>query len=35
MCREALEDAAVIGCDEAQIRAVLMALIKNLEERFK
>ena len=35
MCQEALEDAVVMGCDEAQIRAVLVALIKNLEEPFK
>jgi hypothetical protein len=35
MCQEALEDAVVIGCDEAQIRAVLLELIKNLEEPFK
>ena len=35
MCQEALEDAVVIGCDEAQIRAVLLQLIRNLEEPFK
>ncbi|HJM60039.1 MAG TPA: hypothetical protein QF813_00940 [Alphaproteobacteria bacterium] len=35
MCREALEDAALMGCDEAQMRAVLLALVRTLEEPFK
>lgn len=35
MCQDALEDAAVMGCDEKQIRAVLLALVQSLEEPFK
>jgi len=35
MCREALEDAVLMGCDEQQIREVLLALVKTLEEPFK
>lgn len=35
MCQEALEDAVLMGCDERQIRAVLMHLIRSLEEPFK
>ena len=35
MCREALEDAVLMGCDEAQIRAVLLELVTGLQEPFK
>lgn len=35
MCQEALEDAVLIGCDEAQVREVLMNLVKDLETPFK
>jgi uncharacterized protein (UPF0335 family) len=35
MCREALEDAVLMGCDEKQIRGVLLELVKTLEEPFK
>ena len=35
MCQDALEDAVLMGCDEEQIRGVLLTLIKDLEEPFK
>jgi hypothetical protein len=35
MCREALEDAVLMGCDEAQMRAVLLTMVRTLEELFK
>ncbi len=35
MCRDALEDAVLMGCDEQQIRAVLLELVRSLEEPFK
>lgn len=35
MCQEALEDAVLIGCDEAQVREVLTNLVKDLETSFK
>ncbi len=35
MCQETLEDAVIMGCDEEQIRAVLLSLIGSLEEPFK
>jgi|AP12_2_1047962.scaffolds.fasta_scaffold523354_2 hypothetical protein len=34
MAQEALEDAVVMGCDEAQIRKVLSDMIAALEEPF-
>jgi hypothetical protein len=34
MAQEALEDAVVMGCDEAQVRKVLGDLIAALEEPF-
>lgn len=34
MCRDALEDAVLMGCDEAQMRAVLLDLVRSLEEPF-
>ena len=35
MCQEALEDAVLMGCDEKQIRDVLLRLVRSLEEPFK
>lgn len=35
MCQDALEDAVLMGCDEAQIRKVLLRLVHTLEEPFK
>ena len=35
MCQEALEDAVLMGCDEQQIREVLLRLVRSLEEPFK
>jgi len=35
MCREALEDAVLMGCDEHQIRQVLVDLVRRLEDPFK
>ncbi len=34
MCQDALEDAVLMGCDEAQIRQVLLRLVRTLEEPF-
>ena len=35
MCQDALEDAVLMGCDEAQLREVLRDLVDSLEEPFK
>ncbi len=35
MCQDALEDAVLMGCDEAQVRKVLRNLIDDLDEPFK
>ena len=35
MAQEALEDAVLMGCDEAQARAVMRELIDQLAEPFK
>lgn len=35
MCQDALEDAVLMGCDEEQIRTVLLGLVTSLEEPFK
>ena len=35
MCQEALEDAVLMGCDEKQIRDVLLKLVESLQEPFK
>ena len=35
MCQDALEDAVLMGCDEAQVRQVLHGLVDGLEEPFK
>ncbi len=34
MCQDALEDAVLMGCDEAQVRQVLRALVDTLGEPF-
>ena len=34
MAQEALEDAVVMGCDEAQVRQVLADLVASLEKPF-
>ena len=34
LCREALEDAVLMGCDETQARAVLRALVDGLDTPF-
>lgn len=34
-CQDALEDAVLMGCDEAQFRAVLHDLIESLHSRYK
>ncbi len=35
MCQEALEDAVLMGCDQKQIRDVLLNLVRDLQEPFK
>ncbi len=35
MCREALEDAVLMGCDEAQVRDVLHGVVDAIGEPFK
>ena len=35
MCQEALEDSVLMGCDQKQIRDVLLNLVKDLQEPFK
>lgn len=35
MCREAMEDAVLMGGDERQVREVLLRLVRTLEEPFK
>ena len=34
-CQDALEDAILMGCDEAQVRAVLRALVDKLENPYR
>ena len=34
-CQDVLEDALLMGCDEAQIRAVLADILGSLENPFK
>jgi len=34
VCRDALEDAVLMGCDERQVRAVFAELMSNLESSF-
>ena len=35
LCQDALEDAVLMGCDDAQFREVLAALVHNLENPHK
>ncbi|MBI4184709.1 MAG: hypothetical protein HY521_12015 [Proteobacteria bacterium] len=35
LCQELLEDAVLIGCDEAQVRAVLGALVDSLVNPYR
>jgi hypothetical protein len=35
ICQDALEDGVLMGCDEAQIRQVLHALIEGLENPYR
>ncbi len=35
MCQDALEDAVLMDCDEAQVRRVLRELVDSLDEPFK
>ena len=34
MCQDALDDAVLMGCDEAQVRAVLRDLVDSLDKPF-
>ena len=34
VCQDALEDAVLMGCDEQQIRAVLVELVASLENPY-
>lgn len=34
LAQDALEDAVLMGCDEAQVRAVFYDLVKNLENPY-
>lgn len=34
ICQDALEDAVLMGCDEAQVRAVFVELIAQLENPY-
>lgn len=35
LCREALEDAVLIGCDERQVREVLERIVREIPPPFK
>jgi uncharacterized protein (UPF0335 family) len=35
MCQDALEDALLMGCDEAQVRGVLRRLVDELQSTLK
>jgi hypothetical protein len=35
LCQDALEDAVLMGCDEAQFRSVLSELVQKLENPYK
>ena len=35
LCQDALEDAVLMGCDEAQVRAVLHLVVDSLDKPFK
>ena len=34
MCQDALEDAVLMGCDDAQFRSVLKSLIRSIENPY-
>ena len=34
-CQDALEDAVLMGCDEAQARDVLESLVRSIENPYK
>jgi hypothetical protein len=34
LCRDAFEDALLIGCDEAQVRAEFTAVVQSLQNPF-
>jgi len=35
LCQDALEDAVLMGCDDAQFRAVLAELVQKLENPYQ
>ncbi|OGA12969.1 MAG: hypothetical protein A3G25_02090 [Betaproteobacteria bacterium RIFCSPLOWO2_12_FULL_63_13] len=35
LCQDALEDAVLMGCDDAQFRAVLAEIVNTLENPYK
>ncbi len=35
ICQDALEDAVLMGCDESQMRSVLLDMVRSLEEPFR
>jgi hypothetical protein len=35
LCQDALEDAVLMGCDEAQFRSVLAELVRKLENPYQ
>ncbi len=35
MCQDALEDAVLMGCDEQQIRSVLLSMVESLHKPVK
>lgn len=35
LAQDALEDAILMGCDEAQIRAVLQSVVENLQNPYR
>lgn len=35
MCQDALEDAVLMGCDEAQVRAVLQTMLESLTNPYR
>lgn len=35
LCQDALEDAVLMGCDEAQVRSVLADLVQRLQNPYR
>jgi hypothetical protein len=35
VCQDALEDAVLIGCDEAQVRGVLAGIVESLKNPYR